>query len=134
MSRRTVSDDRVIRLAEDALFTAGDVKVFISKEQRLVRYLGGLDEADKLELAHAQADVEAAVVRLRAAKGALAEVERRCAQKREIRTQIIADFNLELKEVEDVSRVIALDAAAVGVKEIRPELLNGCSPAEKARI
>jgi hypothetical protein len=134
MSRLPVDDDRVVRLAEESLFVVGEVKAHITKETRLVRFLGGLDEADKLELAHAQADVDEAIVRLRAAKGQLSEVERRCAQKREIRARIVADFDLESKEVDDIARVIAIDATAVGVKHIHPELLHGCSPAEKAQV
>src|SRR5579859_6255558 len=124
MSRLPVDADRVVRLGEESLFLAGDVKEFITKEVRLVRYLGGLEEADKLELASAQADVDEAIVRLRAAKGQLHEVERRCAQKHEIRTRIIADFDLEVHEVDDIARVIAIDATAAGVKHIRPELLQ----------
>lgn len=136
MSRLTVNDDRVVRLAEEGLFLGGEVKEFISREARLVRYLGGLEEADKLEVARAQASVEEAIVRLRTAKGQLAQIEQICAQKREIRARISADFELEIHEVDDIARVIALDATAAGVKHIRPELLNGngCSTSERGTV
>jgi len=135
MSRLPVDADRVLRLAEESLFVVGEVKAHISKEERLVRYLGGLDEADKLEVARAQADVEVAIVQLRAAKSRLTEVEHIYTQKREIRNRIVADFELELREVNDIARVIAIDATAAGAKHIRPELLtDDCSATEKATV
>ena len=133
VGRLTVAEDRVLRLTEDTLGVIGGRREFVTKELRLVRYLGGLEQADRVELAEAQADVDEAIVRLRVTKGHLVEVEHRCAQKREIRTQIIRDFELEEREVEEAARTISVDAKAAGYRHTRPELTD-CAPAEKATV
>ena len=133
MSRPPVDEARVCRLAEEGLYLVGEVKEHITREVRLVRYLGGLEEADKLELAEAQADVEDALMRLRVAKGRFEEVGRRFTQKQEIRDRVIEDFALEQRMVEEQARLISKDAKAAGFRYGRPELV-GCSATEKETV
>lgn len=133
MSRLPLEIDRVTRIAEDALHLVGEEKLILHKEDRLLAFLDGLDEADALELADAQGQFEEATVHLKAARSRLAEVSQRCSQKREIRVrmrQLIAEgesFN------DQAARTISVEVKAIGFRHTRPELV-GASTSEKETV
>ena len=133
MSRLPLPVDRAYRIGEDVLHVVGEEKVILNKEERLQSFLTGLDEADELELADAQGQLEEASVRFKAARQRVNEVSGRCAQKREIRgrmRELIAEgqaFN------DEAAKTISLDLKELGFPHTRPELV-GCSAAEKATV
>jgi hypothetical protein len=133
VSRLPLAVDLVTRMGEDVLHVVGGEKVILNKEERLQSFLGGLDEADELELADAQGQLEEASVRFKAARQRVNEVSGRCAQKREIRArmrELIAEgqaFN------DQAAKTISVDLKELGFAHTRPELV-GCSPAEKATV
>jgi polynucleotide 5'-kinase involved in rRNA processing len=131
--RHTLDEARVVRLAEDSLFLVGETREFISKDLRLVRFLGGLRQARSLEVANAQGRVEQARARLREAETDLKESEHRDAQCAEIELRIVQDFGLEQHALDEAAKTISKDAKAIGVLHMRPELTE-CSPAEKATV
>jgi hypothetical protein len=133
VSRLPLQLDRVTRIGEDVLHVVGEEKVILDKEEHLQTLMAGLDEADALELADAQGQLEEASVRFRAARSRVNEVSCRCSQKREIRAamkELIAEgqaFN------DEAARTISIDLKALGFQHTRAELI-GCSQAEKETV
>ena len=103
------------------------------KEDRLLAFLDGLDEADALELADAQGQFEEATVHLKGARSRLLEVSQRCAQKREIRVRMRQLITKGESFNDQAARTISIDVKAMGFRHTRPEL-TGCAPAEKETV
>jgi len=133
MSMPNLHVSRVDRLAEEALYVVGDVKEFMDKDLKLIRFLVGLRDARQLQVASAQGRVEQARASLRAAEADLYDLLNQDNEADKVEKEIIADFELEAKELSDIARIISADAKAIGYKHTRPELVD-CSPSERATV
>ncbi|HXI95536.1 MAG TPA: hypothetical protein VNG04_05390 [Candidatus Acidoferrum sp.] len=126
MSRLPLPLDRVGHLAEASLHLVGEERVLLDQEARLLGFLDGLDEADALELAQAKGHAKTAAAML-------AEVQRRCEQKREIRERMRALIVEGEAFQNEAAREVSTIATAAGFVHARPELVD-CSPTEKATV
>ena len=121
--RHTDEVSRVESLAETTLFVLGEERVALRKEDKLFQLLEGLEEADRLELADAQGQLEEASNRHKAARERLREAEGRAMQKSAIRARIRECIKQEQATVEDAAKSVTADAVAAGYAYPRPELL-----------
>lgn len=132
--RHTISETRIETLAETSLMVLGDERTALSKEARLLMLLDGLEEADKLEVADAQGQLEQAKIAMHAAQARLDEVLHRAKQKRAILDRMRQLIKTELVANGHGLKVISEEATAAGYTYARPENLPGCSSDEKARV
>ena len=148
MSRMRVGEERLTRIAENSLFLVGEGRESLNEEAQLLMLLAGLEEAEKrlmsldsLQEAEAYADVVEAEKDLRMARVRLQEIQDRIVerqrihgQEQQIHDRFRALWAEEARMFRQLEPQIATDAAAVGVKHIRPELLAECSVAERETL
>jgi hypothetical protein len=122
--RRTLRDERLNQVAEDGLFYLGEQRQFGATRARLVKVIGGLEEAGRIDLERARNRVVRARAELRDAEEECAHVEEINEQEGAVLSELAElDQQVEQSAIEGEHR-ISIDGAAAGFAYARKELLE----------
>jgi len=111
-------------IAEAGLFYVGEQKHISARRARLEKIMGGLQEADDIELERAKKRVIRAKQELYEAAADLERCEEIHSQKAEIRSEMLALDDEDRRTTEEAEHAIAVSGDAAGVPYIRTELLR----------
>src|SRR5258708_29998481 len=117
-----MSSERVNEVTESGLFFVAEVRENNAKRSNLERIMGGLEDADAIELERARSRVGRAKTELHDACEDLDRIEEISAQKAEIRAEMLHLDQVDTLAADEAERAIATSGGAAGFAYMHPDL------------
>jgi uncharacterized membrane protein YccC len=122
--RHTLAQGQLESAVEDGLFYLEEQREFGVKRARLLKIIGGLEEAGRIDMERARNRVARARTELRDAEEECAHVEEINEQEREVLGELVELDRLEEQSALEGKSRISIDGTAAGFAYARKELLE----------
>ena len=122
--RHTLQRERIDQAVEDGLFYLEEQCAFGAKRDRLLKVIGGLEEAGRIDMERARNRVARARTELRDAEEECAHVEEINEQEHEVLGELVELDRLEEQSALEGKSRISIDGTAAGFAYARKELLE----------